>query len=406
MRFRRAQWRVLLAASFCYLFYYTGRQNLGWAIAGMRADLGLSNTEIGWISGIGLVVYGAGQLLSGHLGDRWGGRRMVALGALLSCLFNWLTSFGRSFGTLALFWGLNGYAQSMGFAPGSRLIANWWGPRERGRAFGIFTFAAGFSSVLTFACAILVLGHLPWVWVFRLPVLLMPVGGLVFFWLARDRPADLGFAAVPEAGPTGVPAPEPRPSIRESGRAVLGNRRFLFACLGFGNWARLGLLAWVPVHFLGAGWREEPVGVWVTLALPVGMALGALAAGYAGDRVFRGDHARLIGRFLVLGSAVALVLFALPRDQRGWGLALLFLAGFFVFGPFASFTALSAELLDRGLLATGLGFMNAVGYGVAAAGDVIVGVVMDATGRTGSIFLVAAAVCLLGAGCAHLARRR
>ena len=35
--FRLAQWRMLLATMFCYLFYYTGRQNFGWAAAGYQA---------------------------------------------------------------------------------------------------------------------------------------------------------------------------------------------------------------------------------------------------------------------------------------------------------------------------------------------------------------------------------
>jgi len=235
---------VLLAASFCYLFYYTGRQNFGWAIKGIAEDLSLSNTQIGWISGTALVFYGVGQIVSGPLGDRFGGRRMVTLGAILSCLFNWITSFGQGFWTLIIPWSLNGSVQSMGFAPGSRLITNWWGHGERGKAFGIFTFAAGFSSVLTFACSILVLEHLSWVWIFRLPVLLMPIGALVFFCLVRDRPEEMGFRA-PSDRPRGT-AVRPhgqRESMYAGSREVLTNRRFLIASLGFGfnNLGRLGL---------------------------------------------------------------------------------------------------------------------------------------------------------------------
>jgi OPA family glycerol-3-phosphate transporter-like MFS transporter len=400
--FRRAQWRVLLATSFCYLFYYTGRQNFGWAIPGIRDELGLTNTQIGWIGGTALAFYGAGQVVSGYLGDRVGGRRMVTLGAFASCALNWTTSFGRGFWSLLVPWALNGYAQSLGFAPGSRLIASWWDERERGRAFGIFTFAAGFSSVLTFGTAIWVLGRFTWVWVFRLPVLLLPVGGLVFFWLAEERPVE------PAArGPAGATGPSsPAPSIREGAREVLANRRFLVTALGFGfgNWARLGLLAWVPVHFLGAGGKADPAATWITMALPVGMALGALAAGYAADLLFRGDHARLIAWSLALASLAAVAFLAVPRDRHPAGIGLLFLAGFFVFGPFASFTALSAELLGHRLMGTGIGVMNAIGYAVAAVGDPVMGMVIDATGRTASVFLVTAMVCFAGAVCGHLAR--
>jgi len=399
--FRRAQWRILLATSFCYLFYYTGRQNFGWAITGLRDDLGLSNAQLGWITGAGLVCYGAGQVVSGYLGDRLGGRRMVTLGALASCGLNWVTSFGRGFWSLALPWALNGYAQSMGFAPASRLIASWWGAGERGRAFGVFTFAAGFSSVVTFAGAIWILGRLSWPWLFRLPVLLLPVGGLVFYALARDHPGELGFPT-----PAG---PEPRDSpqaLREGFRMLVADRRFLVASLGFGftNWARLGLLAWVPVHFLGPTWKTDPAGVWVTIALPVGMALGALTAGYAADRFAGGQHTRLIAGSLTLASAAALTLTAVPHEALGLGIVLLFLGGFCVFGPIASFTALAAERLDRRFVGTGVGVLNAVGYAVAALGDPIMGTVIDRSGRTASVFVVTAVVCLAGAVCGRLAR--
>src|SRR5262249_57729862 len=119
-------------------------------------------------------------------------------------------------------WALNGYAQSMGFAPASRLIAAWWSSRERGRAFGIFNFAAGFSSVVTFATAALVLTWLSWRWVFRLPVLLLLGGAAVVWLLARDHPSELGLSAPAsgegldlvsrrtQAAPAARPAPTPR----------------------------------------------------------------------------------------------------------------------------------------------------------------------------------------------------
>jgi OPA family glycerol-3-phosphate transporter-like MFS transporter len=388
-----------LATSACYLVYYTGRQNLGWAIPGLRAELGLSATEIGWISGVGLVLYGAGQLVSGHVADRAGGRRLVALGALASCVLNWLTSFGGGFWSLALPWALNGYAQSLGFAPASRLIAAWWPPRERGWAFGVFTFAAGFSSVITFGTAALVLAWFSWRWVLRLPVLLLLLGAAVVWLFARDRPEDLGLDSRMVEGESRHPArPAGEPaSLAARLRTAFANRAFLLASLGFGfaNWARLGLLVWVPAHLLGAGAAASPAAAWIPLALPVGMAVGALAAGDVADRFLGGDHPRLIVLSLVLAAGVSLGLLVAPADARG--LLLLFVAGLLVFAPFVSFTVLSAELLGPRAVGAGVGFMNAVGYGTAALGDVVTGAVIDATGWTGAVFAVSAGACLLAA---------
>jgi OPA family glycerol-3-phosphate transporter-like MFS transporter len=334
----------------------------------------------------------------------------VALGAVASCALNWATSFGSGFWSLAIPWALNGAAQSLGFAPASRLIAAWWPPRERGRAFGVFNFAAGFSSVVTFATAGLVLAWLAWPWVFRLPVLLLLGGALVVLLLARDRPEDLGLAS-PTAlggvgrGAAGARAPDsPAESLPGRLREAFRSRAFVWASVGFGfgNWARLGLLVWVPAHVVGAGGAAGGPPAWVTLALPVGMAFGALAAGDVADRWFGGDHAGLIVIAYVLAAGTTLGLLVAPPDARGLGL--LFLAGFLVFGPFSSFTALSAELLGPRAVGTGVGIMNAVGYGAAAVGDVVTGAVIDATGRTSAVFAVAAGACLLGGAAAGLAR--
>jgi OPA family glycerol-3-phosphate transporter-like MFS transporter len=407
---RRAQRRVLLATSACYLVYYTGRQNLGWAVPGLRAELGLSATEVGWISGAGLVLYGAGQVLSGHIADRAGGRRLVALGALASCALNWVTSAGGGFWTLAIPWGLNGYAQSLGFAPASRLIAAWWPPRERGFAFGVFNFAAGFSSVVTFATAALVLEWLAWRWVLRLPVLLLLLGAAVIWLFTRDAPEELGLPGRSEdreGGPgpgRGRPGGEGVVPLGARLRGAFSHRAFLFASIGFGfaNWARLGLLVWVPSHLLGGPVAGAGAGrAWITVALPLGMALGALAGGDAVDRFLGGNHPRLIVLSLALAAGAALGLGAVPPDGRS--LLLLFAAGFLVFAPFPSFTVLGAELLGPRAVGAGVGFMNAVGYGTAALGDVVTGAVIDATGRTGAVFVVAAVACVLGAAATALA---
>ena len=109
---------MLLATMCCYLFYYTGRHNFGWAIEGMSADLQLTKTEVGWISGSMLACYGLGQAINGNLGDKFGARRLMALGALLSCGLNWGVSFAFSFKSALILWSANGFAQSLGWAPG------------------------------------------------------------------------------------------------------------------------------------------------------------------------------------------------------------------------------------------------------------------------------------------------
>jgi OPA family glycerol-3-phosphate transporter-like MFS transporter len=288
--FLRSRRLSLGAVMFCYLFYYTGRQTFGFAIPGISAQLHLDKQAIGWISAAMLWAYAVGQMINGNLGDRYGARRMMCLGVVASFACNWLTSFGVGFLSLVLAWGANGLAQSMGWAPGSRLVANWFAREERGRAFGLYVLAAGLSSVLAYATSLMVLEvwQLDWRWIFRLPVGLMLLGGVDVWCIARDRPSDCGFPDLAEQERADEPpalATGTETAWQRYGKAF-ANGPLLIASLaiGFQNTVRYALLIWVPVYFLGKDFDKDPEGRWISIALPVGMALGALASGWISDR--------------------------------------------------------------------------------------------------------------------------
>jgi OPA family glycerol-3-phosphate transporter-like MFS transporter len=152
--FRAAQWKMLFAVMFCYLFFYTGRQNFGWAIQGISLEFDVTKQYIGWAGAAMLWAYGIGQFINGNLADKYGARRMMVIGGLLSVLMNWATSFATAYWMVVTFWALNGFCQSLGWAPGSRLVSNWWGSNERGKAFGggcfVFRFCCSFWVVRYF----------------------------------------------------------------------------------------------------------------------------------------------------------------------------------------------------------------------------------------------------------------
>lgn len=358
---------------FCYLFYYTGRQTFGFAIPGIQQELGLSKQTLGWVSAGMLWAYAVGQFINGNLGDRFGGRRMMMLGAGASFALNWVTSFGTGFKSLLVSWGANGLAQSMGWAPGSRLVANWWGAHERGRAFGFFVLAAGSSSVLSFVTSLVVIDvlHLEWRWIFRLPVILMLLGGVVVWLMARDRPSALGYPDLEDEKPTAeVEAAPSEETAWQRYRAALGSGRLLLAgvAIGFQNSARYGLLVWVPVHFLSGSAGNK----WISIGLPVGMALGALASGWISDRFCNARRSGVIAAFMGLAMVMALAMYFLPKGHA-LALPLLFLCGFFAYGPQSTFWALAPDLLGRARTGTAVGVMNFFAYAMAGLGEPLIG---------------------------------
>jgi MFS transporter, OPA family, glycerol-3-phosphate transporter len=406
---------MLFVTMFCYFFFYTGRQTFGFAIPGIQREFGLTKEWLGWASSVMLWSYAVGQAINGNLGDKYGGRRMMTAGAVLSCAANWVVSFSAGFWTLAIPWGINGYLQALGWAPGSRLLSNWWGPSERGKMYGWYVFAASGASVLSFVTSIIVVGvlHLDWRWIFRLPVLLMLFGGVVFYVLVRERPEDMGFTTTAleadgDRSAAALASNDSEPSW-ERYKAVLKSPPLWFAGLsvGFMNAARYGLIVWVPVHFLGKNWDKSASALidpkWISIALPIGMAFGALSNGWISDRLFKGNRYQPIMLFMALGAFASLSMYTL---QAGMGaLVVLFLAGFFVYGPASSFWALCPDLVGARRAGTATGVLNAFAYVFAGFGEPLIGHLLDRTGNTSLIFPIVAVSCILSVVTAAFIRR-
>ena len=399
-RMRFWQRCMLLLTMMCYLFYYTGRQTFGFAMQGIEAELGIDKETLGWISAALLWSYAIGQAINGNLADKFGGRRMMSAGAILSTMLNWVTSFGTSFVSLIIPWGLNGYAQSMGWAPGSRVISNWWPSETRGRAYGFYVFAAGLSSVLAFVCSMVILElGFDWRWIFRLPVIALLLAGVLYYLLARDRPQDFGLLPHVEEKPPDNHEISEQSNFSSWQRYCngLGKGRFLLAAIAIGvqNAARYGLLIWVPVHFLGDDWTDSG-DKWISVALPVGMALGAIASGWISDNVFRSNRSRVIILFMVLAAGCSVVMYFLPRGS--WlGIVTLFFTGFFAYGPQAAFWALCPDMLGAEKVGTGTGVMNCFAYIFAGLCEPLIGGLIDARGDTSLVFVVVAISCMASA---------
>jgi MFS transporter, OPA family, glycerol-3-phosphate transporter len=406
--FRAAQWRMVFAVMFCYLFFYTGRQTLGFAIPGIQAEFGVNKQSLGWVSAALLWSYALGQLINGNLGDKFGGRRVATAGALLSFLMNWATSFTTGVESLGFCWGINGYFQAMGWAPLSRLLSNWWAQHERGKVFGLFVFAAGMSSVLAYTTSLVVIEilHLNWRWIFRLPPILLLLGGTGFYLIAKEHPEDMGFVSPHDEvdRKSNTKATARSESSISRYRAVLRNWRISISgiAIGFQNAARYGLLVWAPVHFLGPNWSNPATHPlidprWISVALPVGMAVGGVTNGWISDHLFKGRRCIAIVLYMLLAAVTSLWMYTIPPSQFYLGIVVLFACGFFVYGPQASFWALCTDLGGHQRAGTAIGVLDFFAYLFAGLGEPLIGGAMDKTSDTSIVFLVVAGASLASA---------
>ena len=126
IKFNKYAWKLLLSFGFVYLFFYNGRQNINLVMTQMADDFGTTTSAIGIISSSLFWCYAFGQLINGRLSTYFGYKKFMIVGIIMSTIMNILISFQSSIVIIAIFWGLNGYFQSMVWANGIGVLNKWW----------------------------------------------------------------------------------------------------------------------------------------------------------------------------------------------------------------------------------------------------------------------------------------
>ena len=166
---------------------------------------------------------------------------------------------------------------------------------------------------------------------------------------------------------------------------------------------------WVPVHFLGANWSKaaDTAAIdprWISIALPVGMAFGAFSNGWVSDKFFNSRRSSAIVLYMVLAAITSLYMYTIPTTAVYQGMVVLFLCGFFVYGPQSSFWALCPDLVGHKRAGTATGVMNFCAYLFAGLGEPVIGHFMDGH-PTSIVFLVVSASAAASAVVAMFIRR-
>ena len=267
-----------MAFAVFYLFAYLGRFSLYPLGPLVKEGLALSNVEIAIIWTMLFWGFALGDICHGRLAEAFGLRLWVMLGAVLTAVFNWATSFATSPITMAIPLGLAGFVNAACWAPAMSMISQWWPRSRRGVALGIVGTASGGAMLLMWALAGWVGAEWGWRAAFRYLPLIFAVMGVVFYLVVRDRPADLGLPEyVEEDEVSATPEAIEAEKLRGLGpyRVLMTNTRFLLAChvKGLENVVRYGLTTWVAIYYSEAGGLSIESTVLVTVLLPVGYLL-------------------------------------------------------------------------------------------------------------------------------------
>lgn len=146
----------LFALTVACFFSLLDRQILSLLVQPMKRDLGLSDTEIGALQGIGFALsYSLMALPFGWMADRFHRFRLITVGMLVWCLATLASGFSNSFTELLIARVLVGAGEAALMPAAYSLLADYFPPHQRGRVF-----AAYMSAIIAGTGGALVVGGL------------------------------------------------------------------------------------------------------------------------------------------------------------------------------------------------------------------------------------------------------
>ena len=359
------KWRVLIAYCVFYSMNYLGRFNFSIIQPEIISDLGITQADTGWINSWMFWGFAFGDLVHGRLGERFGYRRVLLLGAIGTGLFNFIASYGNSINGLLIPWAVVGFVNAATWAPGIGLIAQWWSRRERGRAMGLVGTAAGFALLVVTFVTPLVAENFGWRAALRYPPLIIALLGIAFYFVARDRPSDAGLPDYVESDDVSKEAESSSEGHEEGLRAylhLLSDWRYFVACQvkGLDNVVRYGIVAWAPVYYAQVGGMDIGERKWIVFFYALGYMWGPICGGYISDRFFKSNRSIVMIISGFLSGAAVMGIALIPANNISLAILLLVVGGFFV--NMSPIQALAVDLAGRKLAGTASGVLDAHGY--------------------------------------------
>ena len=105
-----------------YMVSYITRINYGAMIAEMVVDTGFSKSLLSMAVTGSFITYGAGQIVSGIIGDRFSPKKLISLGLCVTIAMNVLMVLCQNPWQMLVVWCVNGFAQSFMWPPLVRLM--------------------------------------------------------------------------------------------------------------------------------------------------------------------------------------------------------------------------------------------------------------------------------------------
>jgi len=369
--------KKVLTLIFCLsLFNYIDRQVLFAVFPLIKADLRLSDAQLGFLASSFMIVYMCFAPFVGYFGDRIRRPLIIGVSAVFWSVSTLFSGLIRNYGQLVFTRSAVGIGEAGYGTVSPSFLAEWFPKESRARVLALYALAIPAGSAVGYLIGGFLGQHFGW----RNAFFIVAVPGMLLGVLAlfmKETPEKL----------------ERSEHIPFKGYAALfKNRTFLLVCLSqsIGTFSVGGLAAWMPSYFVRtfdisvarAGFLFGLVTVLAGLA-------GNFSGGWAADWLHkRTKRAYFVVGYLSFFLSVPFGVGAVMANDLNTCLALMFFAEFFIFaysGPYHAAIVETVPVTMRSMaFALDIFIIHALGDAVS---PFLLGVVSDAAGLPAAMFI-------------------
>ncbi|MBI5084778.1 MAG: MFS transporter [Acidobacteria bacterium] len=257
--------KVLCFLSLLSVITYLDRACISVAGPRIQEELGISPGAWGWVVGAFAIAYGAFEIPSGYLGDRFGPRMVLTRIVLWWSAFTALTGAVSSYNALLATRFLFGVGEAGAYPNASAAITRWFPVSERARTFGVVWMFSQAGAALSPLLVVPLQMRYGWRASFYVFAVLGVAWSIAWYRWFRDDPP--GIVAVKRVTPASRPSLPWRTALRSS------NLRAVWLVALAYCYAMYFFIAWLHTYLVkGRGFHEREL--WLSAAPFV---LGALA---------------------------------------------------------------------------------------------------------------------------------
>ena len=312
---KRMRTRILLLLLLAYVFNFIDRQIIGILAVPIKAELGLSDRQLGLMGGVAFAIfYSTLALPIAWFADRKSRIAIISASVAIWSLFTAVCGLAQNFWQLFLARMGVGIGEAGGVAPSYSLICDYFPSRSRARALAFFSLGIPLGSALGIFFGGWIASSVDW----RAAFIIVGLAGLPIALLLRL------FVPEPLRGASDLASPADAPPFPEVMATLARIPSFWLLSFGAASGSILGygLIFWLPALFTRSfGLSLGQIGWFYGSIVLVGGMLGTWLGGVIGDRLGPqrpGAYAAIPAIcFLLAAPAYAAALFA-PSLPAVW----------------------------------------------------------------------------------------